>query len=536
MKRLGLALFWTLVLAANGIIVTYHAGVFPKPSLETPAAVAPGKWIDKSVYGTHQLVLEGTPFERGLQSGRAVRELLRRQEVELVTKLHSFIPNALLLRAAVLFGIAWFQGIDGYFEPWATDEMYGVSLSAPPEFNDLSDPFTRQVAYHGLHEVGQMMVDQQGDDAGCTVVATPYLGNWILGRNFDFEGGRIFDDEKILKWVFPDQGNPYVSVTWAGMVGVVTGVNSKGLFISINAAGSKDFRRVGTPSTLVVLKALQFANTIDEALKIIERETMFITDIFVVLDAASGRLVRVEKSPRATEVEDLSPPAVVTNHLLAPRWRNDPINVFRQTELTSTYRYERALKLVRRLDGERLGDGARLEQRILDILRDKGGEPVLEIGNRRAIDALIATHSVIYNARERVLYVSHGPSVTGRFTGFDLQASFAAREPRVSRRAFGNDPLVSGETYKAVHDLDAREAKARQSLAHHPRDCQAAARELAGIPRASPLLGSGYWTIKGDIEECEGRREAARANWQKALDARPAYIKDERRLKERLSR
>ena len=63
----------------------------------------------------------------------------------------------------------------------------------------------------------------------------------IIGRNFDFEGGRIFDDEKILKWVFPSNGIPFVSVIWAGMVGAVTGVNASGVYISINAAGTVCF-------------------------------------------------------------------------------------------------------------------------------------------------------------------------------------------------------------------------------------------------------------------------------------------------------
>jgi len=86
------------------------------------------------------------------------------------------------------------------------EEMYGVSKSTSTDFDFLLDRFTRQIAYHGLHEVGQLAVDQGSDSMGCTVVALPHKRNWIIGRNFDFEGGRIFDSEKIMKWVFPERG------------------------------------------------------------------------------------------------------------------------------------------------------------------------------------------------------------------------------------------------------------------------------------------------------------------------------------------
>lgn len=535
MKRLPSILFWLLILVVNGVVLTYHAGVFPPP--EVPEISDPeheALWIDKSVHGMNQLVLQGGAYERGLAAGRATSDLLRRQETELVGQLRKLIPSDIALQALILAGINWFRGIDAYFEPWATREMYGVSFSAPAEFNYLADPFTRQIAYHGLHEVGQMMVDQQGDQFGCTVVAIPDRGNWILGRNFDFEGGRTFDEEKILKWVFPDEGNAFVSVIWAGMVGAVTGVNDKGLYISLNAGGSEDFRRIGAPSTLLLLKALQFSSDLDEAIRVIRDGTMFITDSFVLLDAATGRLISIEKSPQATEVSELRSPAVITNHLLSPRWINDEVNAFRRDELTSTYRYVRARELLDRLEQEKIDRPSELEERVLAILRDKGEG--LEIGNRRAIDALIATHAVVYNASDRVFYVSQGPSLVGGFTGFDLRASFAARRPIESARRLPPDTNVNGKTYRLVHEIAHAVSKARSLVSAREGDCAAAARELDRLPSsAEPLFGSGYWSVKGDIEDCQGHRETARAFWQKALASHPAYAKDVRRLEEKLS-
>ena len=528
--------FWAVLLLTNFVVCSYHAAVFPPPEINAVeiagAEAQTAEWIDKKAYGMHQLVVSGTPYQRGFESGRLERDLLLREENELVGKLRGFFQNRFVLKGFTLLLMNWFQGIEKYFEPWMVNELYGVSKSAPHKFDDLADGLTRQVAYHGLHEVGQMMVDQKGEDVGCTVVATPYKGNWILGRNFDFEGGRIFDEEKIMKWVFPDEGNAFVSITWAGMVGVVTGVNSRGLYISLNAAGSRDFRRFGTPSTLVLLKALQFAHSLDEAVRIIQQETMFITDIFVLLDAETGRLVRIEKSPRASVVLELKSPAVVTNHLVSERWKDDSINLFRRDELTSAYREARGRQLIAALDQEKIENPIELENRIAGILRDKGGDPALNLGNRRSIDALIATHSIVYNAKDSVLFVSQGPSLAGAFTGFDLKHSFQSHKPILVERRIERDPAVSDLAYVSIH-----QAEKQISLAEtfsRKKDCAAAARILDSI-EGPYRERSEYVTAKGNDEFCFGRTTTAKSFWTKALELKPAYAKEIANLKRKLA-
>ena len=61
-------------------------------------------------------------------------------------------------------------------------------------------------------------------------------------------------------------------------------------------------------------------------------------------------------------------------------------------------------------------------QQALAILRDRRGvgDVPLPLGDRRALDALIATHGVIFDTRERVLWVSEPPHLLGRFVAFDL--------------------------------------------------------------------------------------------------------------------
>src|SRR5262245_814082 len=280
MRRLTITFFLLLLVLFTWGVHVFHLGVITSEGLPTPEKLPQdlggARWIPKEKAGINQLIIFGDPFTRGYATGKLTSYLMFQQEATLIREFYRLFPNPLLRNALILGLLRWYWGIQEYFEDWMLEEAYGVSLSASREFNFLLDPFSRQIAYHGLHEVGQLMIDRGVDAMGCTVFAIPHKGSWVIGRNFDFEGGKIFDDEKILKWVFPDKGFAFVSVTWAGMVGAVTGVNENGVYISINAAGSTDFGRFGTPSTLILVKALQFSRTADEARKIIENSKMFI--------------------------------------------------------------------------------------------------------------------------------------------------------------------------------------------------------------------------------------------------------------------
>jgi len=530
----GFALFAVLVLTWG--IRMFHVGTFLPPAVPMTMIGAnadepTGRWVDRETYGINQLVLQGSPYIRGLEAGHLTAHLLLEQETELTHILFRFIPKWLFIVLEPL-GIEYFRGIERYFEPWTTEEMYGVSKSAPAEFDFLASGYTRQITYHGIHEIGQMMVDQKGDRMGCTVAAVPTAKSWIVGRNFDFEGGRIFDREKIMKWVFPDDGNAYVSVIWAGMVGAVTGVNDHGLYVSMNAAGTKDYRRIGTPSTLVLLKILQYAKTGEEALAILRNETMFITDIFVLLDSHAGKLYRVEKSPRAIEIIPLSGPSIVTNHLIAPRFANDPTNLFRRNELTSEARQIRGETLLKAAfpAGRRATKSS--ERVILGILRDKGeiDGHALNLGNRNAIDPLIATHSVVFNGADQTLYVGTGPGVSGKFLGFDLPASFRARAP-IRRGEMPADPRVTPETFSNVRSIEEKVIVAGRLFARQRCDegC-ALLDEASALTRRVGGESYEYVGALGDREACRGNAAAARPYWERALALKPAYLSERKAL------
>jgi hypothetical protein len=97
---------------------------------------------------------------------------------------------------------------------------------------------------------------------------------------------------------------------------------------------------------------------------------------------------------------------------------------------------------------------------LVERLRDRrapSGE-ALPLGDRRAIDAQIATHGVIINTHTLELWVSASPNLLGRFVHFDLKRHLdAAYQPMSDHQPaldVAADPLLNSSeyvTFKSKH-------------------------------------------------------------------------------------
>src|SRR4029077_3444102 len=132
---------------------------------------------------------------------------------------------------------------------------------------------------------------------GCTSFGTwndrSADGTMIIGRNFDFYVGDKFAENKIVAFVNPAEGYKFMSVTWAGFIGVVSGMNEKGLTVTINAAKSKVPSGSATPVSIVAREILQYARNIDEALDIARKREMFVSESFLIGSAADHKAVLI---------------------------------------------------------------------------------------------------------------------------------------------------------------------------------------------------------------------------------------------------
>ncbi len=516
-----------LLLLITPFVIVWFGNVEPPTVDEKLLSIAEiqeqSHFYDKKNWGVHHVVLTGSPFARGQQYGYWTHDFLLEQEKSLIEKLDEVMPSKILQYALFLFSMAWFQGLEDYYETEWLHEMYGVSLHGSKQDRFFATPFTRQLAYHGIHDMGQMMIDRGLVMGACTQVARHLEDGWLIGRNFDFEGGRVFDEDKIVKWVFPEQGQAFVSVIFSGMVGVVSGINESGVYIAINAAGSDDFTRLGTPTTLVALQALQKATTAKEAVDILKSAKPLITDIFVVADQ-NDPLYVVEKTPTKTEILVKDQMAVVTNHLQSPSFQLDKTNRKRKQNNTTLQRLEKATKLL---------SAESNTADILNILRDKqvlNGQRVL--GHRASIDALIASHALIYNSKEQILYVAKGPSLSKEFVGIDLNASFSTKKP-VLIDNLPEDPDLQGLNF---HQLKAsiKQLKGIRKTAGRGF-CSKAKEQLKKLAYPERLENHyAYFWTQGRVAQCFGHSIEAKNLYQKALQLKPAYLWERNEISEQI--
>lgn len=354
--------------------------------------------------------------------------------------------------------------------------------------------YTRKVCLHALHDIGQAMVDAPWVQ-GCTgFVAggekTPD-GHWLLGRNWDFDGGRFFDEDKAVLAVRRDGAIPFVHVAIPDLAGAVSGLNDAQIGVAVFAAASDAHLRLTTPMIFLVREILESATSLDDARRILERGRGFVSENVLVVDGKRGRAAVFEVTPDDVTELDAGTGRVVANHFHGPH-AGDRMNQERMAEGTTVSRETRM---------QALFDAGPVDvPRAIAMLTDDGGLPK---GHEGAINARNTSHSVILDATAKVLYVSRYPNLDGGYERFALDdllhgnlvgtrvsdpvdpvAAFQVHEVRDLVRRSADDPVVMERALRLnPHDPDATLALARDRAAAGDLEGAATlARELLALP------------------------------------------------------
>jgi hypothetical protein len=241
---------------------------------------------------------------------------------------------------------------------------------------------------------------------------------------------------------------PFASVAWPGLVGVVSGMNLEGVAVVVHGGRAREPRAEGEPVVHALRRVLSEARTTEEAAALLSSKSPMVSHIVIVTDA-HGHSAVIERAPGIPDqLRRLAPRAATTNHFESSL-RDDPKNR-RVRESTSTLpRRARAERLL-----SELGPLPRVTPaRAVELLRDwraEDGSP-LALGDRRAIDALIATHGVIFETGSRRAWVSEAPHLLGRFRAFDLPRLLAPDyDPALDTEegpTMPEDPLLTSGAY-----------------------------------------------------------------------------------------
>lgn len=381
-------------------------------------------WIKQNEYGLHEMYVTGTePFEFGLKNGKLSRQLMQDQEVAFTDQIKQMIPSPVYLK--------FLKYVIGYINRDLPDnvteeykkEIYGISRSASDSFNWIGDKYDRILSYHAAHDIGHALQNMML--VGCTSFGAwdskTEDGSLLIGRNFDFWVGDKFAENKIVAFYTPGKGHKFAFVTWGGFTGVVSGMNDAGLTVTINAAKSEIPYSAATPVSLVAREVLQYASNIDEALEVAKRRKMFVSESFLVSSAKDHKAIIIEKTPKKLDVYDPGTDNIrCTNHYQSKAFEDQELNIEQRERSASVYRYKRLQELMNE-------EYPLTPRKMATILRDRKGLHAADIGqgNEKAVNQLIAHHSVIFQPDSLRMWVSTNNWQLGAYVCYDLRKIFA---------------------------------------------------------------------------------------------------------------
>ncbi|HRH67146.1 MAG TPA: C45 family autoproteolytic acyltransferase/hydrolase, partial [Bacteroidia bacterium] len=424
--------WWFLLLAGivlllvSGAVYLYCVAIVYPPEVADRSALqlqrmepSPGfytignSWFRRSNSGLYEMYTEGKPFERGVINGKLSRELVVRQEDHFNAQIRKMIPSGFYLNFLKYF-VGWFnRHLAENVTTEDKEEIYGISESASAQYQYIGSNYQRILNYHAAHDIGHAL--QSMALVGCTSFATwgpkSEGGTLIAGRNFDFYVGDAFAQDKIVAFEKPDQGYKFMTVTWGGFIGAVSGMNEHGLAVTINAAKSGIPSASATPVSLVAREILQYAKNINEAYAIAGKRKMFVSESFLIVSAEDRKAVIIEKTPESLGMVDPGKDFIVcANHFQSELLRGSAPNTEQMEKSASVYRYNRVLELLNT-------DDTNTVQRTAEIIRNRQGlkNADLCMGKEKAVNQLNAHHSIIFEQEKRRVWVSTSPWQLGPY-------------------------------------------------------------------------------------------------------------------------
>ena len=476
-------------------------------------------WLRKNEHGLWEAYVEGKPFERGAILGNLAQELIVQQEIYFVRQIKNIIPSEsflYLLRYLVGF---FNRNIDEFIPLEYQQEIYGETHFCSDEFNSIGSNYERILNYHAAHDIGHALKDYAV--VGCTSFSTwednNTDSNLILGRNFDFYVGDDFAKDKIILFINPEEGYKLATITWGGFLGVVSGMNEKGLTVTLNAAKSGLPSSAKTPISIVARKILQYAKNIDEAFEIAKQHETFVSESLMIGSAEDGYTAIIEKSvDKIALYRSESTRIICSNHYQSDSFKTDADNQNNIKTSASNYRQIRTNNLI--------NESPNLDYlEVAKILRDKKGHQGKEIGfgNEKALNQLLGHHSVIFMPEKRLMWVSTAPYQLGEFVAYDLNQVFNLNT--VPNHSLGIDSLLVPEdpfaTSPEFQDyLDFRQLKKELTLlANNGSDYTEA--DLAKAARIIELNPAYYhaYELAGNFYKAKGLYPKAIAAYKNAL-------------------
>ena len=262
---------WSLVTAVEAAHVEYHEGL--------PI-----------------VFLEGTPYELGRQHGELLRETVQHSLRHILGHFRRYLKAPLLSPLAVNWwlGRSWAQSAPLIPQDYL-EELRGVSDGSGVPLAEL----------WRLHAIPERTY-------ACSTMAVwgraTADGRLIHTRNLDWSIRAGIQDYAAVFVVRPKGKHGFVSAGWAGFIGVLSGINERGLSIGQVGAETLDASYRGVPMAFLMRKVLEDATDLDGAVGLIRDAPRTVGVNYVIADAAAQRAVAMETTAHLAAVFEADDP------------------------------------------------------------------------------------------------------------------------------------------------------------------------------------------------------------------------------------
>ncbi len=498
-------------------------------------------WLKQNESGLWELYVEGDGYERGIANGMLTKELHEFQEDVFINQIKILVPNISYLKFLKYFVGYFNRHLPDHITEEYKEEILGISKYASDEYDFIAPKYHRILNYHGAHDIGHALQDKNMT-VGCTSFSVwdkkSADGKLLVGRNFDFYSGDDFAKNKIVQFTNPKTGYKFATVTWSGFIGACSGMNVKGLTVTINAAKSSIPTDAATPIALLAREILQYAKNINEAIAIAKKRNVFVSESILIGSAFDNKTISIEKTPTKMDIYEVpnSNEIICPNHYQGNDLKNDAENLTNQIESSSLYRQIRLKQL--------LGKSKTINYlNAASILRNQKGINNKNIGltNEKGLNQLLAHHAVIFKPQDKLMWISANPFQCGKFICYNLDSVFAKAKSLKTNTSINIDSLTIPEDSFLSSKTYQQFLRFKQIKNYIIFITNKTHQVILQTPIENAFINSNpesyyMYQILGDYYSSQNTNEKAIQYYKQALTKECATLKEENAIKESMNK
>lgn len=245
-------------------------------------------WLEK-INGYDVLHLKGSPYEMGYQHGVLMRDSVRKNlDTLLRVKGDQTLVEVAGFKLKPRDVLSQIINVQKPFVAQKfTDEMDGLAAGAGLPTDDIRAANFIPELFHcsGFAIAGSATAD----------------GTLYHGRVLDYATDWGLQEHAVIIVAEPDNGIPYVNISYAGFVGSVTGMNAS--HISIGEMGGGGLGNwQGVPMAQLMREVIESAETLEDAIKVFQDNPRTCQYFYVIADGKTGKSVGMEATWEKVDV------------------------------------------------------------------------------------------------------------------------------------------------------------------------------------------------------------------------------------------